>query len=337
MAWVLPAAVLGSAAIGGITSLLSGNKAASTAKETSAADLAFQKQLFNRQLMQQAPYSAAGYGALNDLATAYGQDLPKTFNPYATLGNEGAFGSPGGVSATNPTSGMTWQQFLSQLPGLTSKSSNTRQRGQTSTPATPATPTPQNFADGNALADYLMKYRSQIGSKDRAKFDQYLTQLRGMGAFPQTQQGTGQPGPVNPNTPQGLDARRTDFISRFKASPLYQMTYQPALEEGTKSLDRHATAAGLLNSGRSAKEMARFAGNLGQQTYGGYESGLWNMAGFGPGQTPSGAGVSNAIQSGANAGYAQAAGIQGVGNAVNNALGSYAYLQGMRSNSQYGS
>lgn len=307
--------------------MLSSRTASNAASDASERQEAFEREALNRQLMQSAPYAATGYGALGDLATAYGQDMPKGFNPYAPLGQEGGFSDPAGGSLDS-----TQLQRLFQLlnedsgrRGDDDDDDDRRRRGTTPTPTT----VPPNITNGNALADYLVQFRGRIDKKQRTQFDIYLQQIRGMGEF-------GQAPAVNPNTPEGLQGRRDDFISRFKASPLYQMNYQPMMEEATKGVNRFASASGLLNSGRTLKALQDRAGDVSNRLYGSYEGGLWNMAGFGPQPTPASSGVSNAIGNSANAGYAQAAGIQGVGNAVNNALGSYAYLQGLRSSSQYG-
>jgi hypothetical protein len=352
---LLPSALLGSAAIGGITSLLSGrsasnaqDRASQEAREAAQRSEAFEREIINRQLMQSAPYADAGYGALNDLATAYGQDQPKGFNPYSQLGKEGGFTDPSGAS--QPQGGVTgWDQLLKLLPalgGAVDPNVKTRMKHgaipqyfvngkwQYDPPpsATTPAPNPTSFADGNALADYLMKYRGQVSSKDRAKFDQYVAQIRGMGAFPQ--QGEAQPG-GNPNTPQGLQARRDDFIARFKASPLYQTNYNSMMEEATKGVQRNSSAAGMLNSGRTLKALQDRAGDISSRLYGSYEGGLWNMAGWQQ-PTPASSGVSSAIMGQAQpANFGNAAGIAGIGNAVNNALGSFGYLQGLRSSSAY--
>jgi hypothetical protein len=338
---LLPIALLGSAAIGGITSLLSGrsasnaqDRASDEAREAAQRSEAFEREIINRQLMQSAPYADAGYGALGDLATAYGQDQPKSFNPYAPLGREQPFG---GAPAGTTGSGMTWQQFFGQLPKAETRVKNgvTLYRiGKGDWSKTPPMQQPEGgFADGNALANYLAQFRGQVSSKSRGQFDQYLTQLRAMGAFPADP--AAQPG-GDPNSPQGLQARRDDFISRFKASPLYQTNYNSMMEEATKGVQRNSSAAGMLNSGRTLKALQDRAGDISNRLYGSYEGGLWNMAGWQQ-PTPASSGVSNAIMGQAQpANFGNAAGIAGVGNAVNNALGSFGYLQGLRSSSQYG-
>jgi hypothetical protein len=324
---LLPIALLGSAAIGGITSLLAGRQAANTASDTAARTEAFERDVMNRQLMQTAPYAATGYGALGDLATAYGQDLPKGFNPYSQLGQEGGFTDPAAAGGIDSAQLQRLLQLLNEDGGRNRDDDDDDDRRRGSQTPTPTT-IPSNITNGNALADYLIQFRNRIDRRDRNQFDDYITQIRGMGDFSQTPA-------VNPNTPQGLAARRDDFISRFKSSPLYQLNYQSMMDEATKGVQRNASAAGLMNSGRTLKALQDRAGDLSNRLYGSYEGGLWNMAGFGPQPTPASSGVSNAIQSGADAGYARAAGIAGVGNAVNNALGSYAYLQGLRSNSAF--
>jgi hypothetical protein len=114
------------------------------------------------------------------------------------------------------------------------------------------------------------------------------------------------------------------------------MTYQPAMDEATKGVERYSSASGLLNSGRTLKALQDRAGDIGGRMFGDYTSGLGSLAGYGPQATPSGAGISNAIGSQADAGYARAAGIAGIGNAVSSGLGTLGYLRGLQSNSAYG-
>lgn len=282
---LIPIALLGSAAIGGIASLLASNKAASTATQTAQRSEAFERDIINRQLAQTAPYADTGYGALTDLATAYGQSAPARFDPYAELGDE---------------------RFIS--------------------------PTSTGGMSGNALADFFMTQRNRISTADRPKFDAFIAQIRAQGG------GTtgGTPGAGMPGQTGTLEQRRADYMQRFQDSPLYKLTYEPAMKEARTGIERNASAMGQLNSGRTLKALQDRGADIANRTYGAYEGGLWNMAGFGPQPTPAGGGVSSAINSGAQAGYAQAAGILGAGNAVSNALGSYAYLNGLRSSSAYG-
>lgn len=353
---LLPIALLGSAAIGGITSLLSSrsagdaqDRASDEARETAQRQEAFEREIINRQLMQSAPYAATGYGALGDLATAYGQDMPRGFNPYAPLGQEGGFTDPSNPGGLDPAQLQKLLQLLNEDGDRDHDDDDdddddevrTRVRDgvtqyridgewTTTPPAPPPSSTiPSDITTGNALADYLNQYRNRIDKDDRTKFDEYITQIRSIGSL------TPQAGFVDPNSPQGLQSRRDDYIARFKSSPLYQLNYQSMMDEGNRGVSRNASASGLLNSGRTLKALQDRAGDISSRLYGSYEGGLWNMAGWQQ-PTPASAGVSSAIGNQAQpANFANAAGIQGAGNAVNNALGSFAYLQGLGGSSSF--
>lgn len=66
------AAIAGAAVIGGATSIISGNKAANAAKDTSAAQIAESRRQYDQTRADYAPYRETGYSALSKLASMYG-------------------------------------------------------------------------------------------------------------------------------------------------------------------------------------------------------------------------------------------------------------------------
>lgn len=65
-------AIGGSAVIGGVTSVIAGNKAAGAARDAAATTAATDKYVYDTTRQDQAPYRQVGYGALGKLAQIYG-------------------------------------------------------------------------------------------------------------------------------------------------------------------------------------------------------------------------------------------------------------------------
>lgn len=136
---------------------------------------------------------------------------------------------------------------------------------------------------------------------------------------------------------EGYGKYSKDFgMSDFQADPGYAFR----LSEGQKALDRQAAARGGLISGGALKAAARYGQDMGSQEYGNaynrYQTNRTNqLAPLGSlmssGQAAAAGAAANAGTYGANAGnlmtqagQAQAAGQLGVGNTLNNALGTAA-------------
>lgn len=136
---------------------------------------------------------------------------------------------------------------------------------------------------------------------------------------------------------EGYGRYSKDFgMSDFQADPGYAFR----LSEGQKALDRQAAARGGLISGGALKAAARYGQDMGSQEYGNaynrYQTNRTNqLAPLGSlmssGQAAAAGAASQAGQYGANAGnlmmqggQAQAAGQLGMGNTLNNALGTAA-------------
>jgi hypothetical protein len=136
---------------------------------------------------------------------------------------------------------------------------------------------------------------------------------------------------------EGYGKYSKDFgMSDFQADPGYAFR----LSEGQKALDRQAAARGGLISGGALKAATRYGQDMGSQEYGNaynrYQTNRTNqLAPLGSlmssGQAAAAGAAANAGTYGANAGntimaggQAQAAGQLGVGNTINNALGTAA-------------
>lgn len=67
----IAAAVVGSAVVGGVTSMVSGNSQANAAEDASKSANATQLYMYNQNRDDQAPYRNAGYGALNTITSDF--------------------------------------------------------------------------------------------------------------------------------------------------------------------------------------------------------------------------------------------------------------------------
>lgn len=115
-------------------------------------------------------------------------------------------------------------------------------------------------------------------------------------------------------------------------------------EEGVKALDRSAAARGGLNSGRQSKDLLRFGTGLADKTFGDQWSRLLGLTGMGQAATgaqagleATGVGAQTGARTSAYAGDMASAGTIGQGqvaaesakqNALQNLLGTAAYLGG---------
>ena len=112
--------------------------------------------------------------------------------------------------------------------------------------------------------------------------------------------------------------------------------YQFRLDEGIKSIDRSASARGLLRSGATAMAVQRYGEGLAASEYDSYAARLAQLAGFGQSATAGTAaaganyaqGASNAYMAAGNArasGYANTA--SSINSGLNNAMSAYLWTQ----------
>ena len=66
-------AAIGGALVGGVTSIIGGNKAAKAQKNASNAEIEANREIYDQQRADQAPYRDAGYASLADLRAGLGQ------------------------------------------------------------------------------------------------------------------------------------------------------------------------------------------------------------------------------------------------------------------------
>lgn len=165
-----------------------------------------------------------------------------------------------------------------------------------------------------------------------AKIDAYGAPYRAAGTNAlgdlQTAYGEG-----DPNT---LAARTNTLSTNFKNSPLYQMTYQPAVDQAMLEEQRMGSSRGDLNGGRTLMAIQDRAARLGGQTFGNYLQGITGLA---TGGQNAAFGSGNQMQQGQNAlssyntqgGDALGAGVLGLGSAAVKGGNNYNYLAGQSS------
>jgi len=123
--------------------------------------------------------------------------------------------------------------------------------------------------------------------------------------------------------------------SAFYKSPGYEFRF----DEGTRALDRSASARGRLRSGAHERELIRYGQGVASSEFNNYANRLASLAGLG--QTSTGrtgqAGASAASSQGAylaGAGTARASGYVGAANAATQGIGNYLYFAGLQNQGQ---
>ena len=98
-------AIGGAAVVGGVTSVISGNKAANAAKDAAATSAATDKYIFDQTRSDNAPWRAVGTGALGKLAALYG------VTPAGNMGGDSVVNAAFGPSGD-------WTSYLDQNPDV---------------------------------------------------------------------------------------------------------------------------------------------------------------------------------------------------------------------------
>lgn len=292
---------------------------------------AFQKQVGNRALALAAPFNEVGYNSLGDLASIYGVDGPTLRPNY-----EGDLDSERFV----PIEAGTVEdrlQALGPAPASTLADGSgpggmPSFRGYHPTYGISTGVYRENGRQGGEGDRGLVNFNHLISDEQRAG--------RGGGA------GGYSPNPAyeewknkrdfivaqgDLDGPLSTEERRNKVLNNFYDSPIYQLTFQNALDEGTKAISRSAAARGRLNSAPTFNAIGENAGNLANRTFGQFEGGLSKLAGFGTtGLAAStnalnntgaqvGAGLNNLAgleQSAANQANANSSGFGGIGSLI---------------------
>jgi len=309
MSWVATA-VIGSAVVGAGASIYSGNKAADALEKSGNAELALQRDIFDQQREDLAPYRDVGYSALNAYARAMG--LPEARDPSGFSVGESQPGRPGFLNTSDPVVNAYRTVF-----------------GRDPDPEGHAYWT-DKLAQGDLTeADLIESFGGSAEYRDKQQRG-VLPPWSASGA--DTENYNRPSWAVEQEFLGGSETNPEDQFGGFYESPGYQWR----VEEGRKGVDRNMAARGLLNSGRRGKALVEYNQNMASNDFGDYMNRLAAAAGIGQTAVNSGnyaasnygANAGNAIQ---NAGQARASGYLNVGNTissgVNNVLAALPYLQ----------
>lgn len=340
----MPWIIAGGAALGGALGFLGADKASDAQKDAAGKSVAEQQRQYNIGLNMLEPSRALGYGAMSDLATLYGYNLPQYQSANSLLRNASA---GQGVTGVGPSGGL-----LSNIGGLFGG----RRDPQVSTQGNliyfdgrkdggtlygghinPLTgevwvDTPTGGAKDEALsavATEALRSGKSLTGDVWGRFNMALQQLLGTGwkydpeAIARSQADAN----LNPASGQPGD------MSRFFTSPDYQFRR----DEGQRDIGNSFAARGGAASGNALRALSQFNSDLASAEYGNYVNRLFNMAGLGQTATNDAVGIgqnyakaySNAQQ---QAGDARASGIiSGVGaatNAINTGINNWMLYRG---------
>lgn len=312
-------AIAGAAVVGGATSIIAGNKAASATKQGAEAaanasreGTALQVDEARRQYDTTrgdfAPYREAGYGALGRLQELYGlpvtsfpggetrADPSGSSTPWADGYDHGAYKNIEG----NAPQGVDWGAYVRSNPDALAQWSN-------------QTPDLQSFG-GDINKFGAFHYVNDGSRRDLAPYQQNTS--------PAARGATGTSG----RSP-------TDII---RETPGYEFRRS----EGLRNIQRNAAARGILGSGGTLKALQRYGDGLASSEYDAYANRLAALAGVGQTATGStaaaGANASNTISNAygtnaanianaaTNAGNATAAGYANVGSSINSGINNLA-------------
>jgi hypothetical protein len=238
------AAVVGSAVVGGVMNSKSASKAADA--QTAAANQAneTQRYMYDTTRADQAPFLQTGTAANQKLAYLLGIGGSQG-------GDQGGAQSYKAISADNliDTSGGDWRpnaDLYQSSPEYRAAWDNFSKAHQSQFGVSP------NYSRG-----------SNLGSAE-----DYITSQFDLNAYNQAQQEKS----AAAQTVQANDPSYGSLLRSFSAEdlandPIYQSTYQNALDTGTKAANQQASATGSLLSGNTLKALTRFGANT-AATYG---------------------------------------------------------------------
>ncbi|MBW9265848.1 MAG: hypothetical protein K1563_07850 [Candidatus Thiodiazotropha sp. (ex. Lucinisca nassula)] len=282
--------------IGSIFSADATKKAARTAAGASREALDLQREIYNQNRDDLAPYRETGTAALGQLAQLLGINAPQSAPVVAETP------APTGEYTLDPIQlAQVLRPYLDM--DLDEVSSDRQylldnfpdQMDRINSPEPTITLSPVSTLS-EALSD------SPVSTLSEALSDPAPTTV------PEVEQ-------VEPATPD---------YSAFFETPGYQF----ALSEGLRANEARAAARGRLNSSATDRSNIRYATGLADQTYNDYLNRLASMAGIGQtaNTATAGLGANFANSAGtniANAGTARASGYLGQANTINNAINSY--------------
>lgn len=301
---MVAAAVVGSAVVGGAVSMSAADKSAGAQSAAAgqaadankyAADI--QKQIYEQQRADFAPWRTVGQSALGQLSDMYG-----LASPY----------SVSGTPASNDNSTQI-SNLEAQLAGVNNQLANA-----TSGSGMPYGFGGRNRGGGNGGGFLLQQPGTDVTGLTQKQQD-LTSQLSALRAAEQQ---------ADPNAGMSTADRQQSAMDKFFTSPGYNFT----LNEGLKSLDRYAAANGGFASGNTLKAANNYAQNMASNEFNNYQNTLLSMSGLGQnaagGSAAAGNNYSAAVGNNAAnlgnaylaAGNARASGYQNQAGAVNQGL-----------------
>jgi hypothetical protein len=300
---MVAAAVVGSAVVGGVVSSNAASSAADAQTQAANQADATQRYMYDQTRADNAPFLQTGTAANSKLAYLLG------------IG-----GSPTGSYSSSST--------LTPNDLVDTSSGDWKPNAQLY-----ATDPAYKSAWDSFIAGHIAQFGDMPNSakgSDLAKTISALSQSVDLNSYNQQQQNQ-----VS-NDPNYGSLLKSFSAQDLANDPIYQSTYQNALDTGTKAANQQASATGSLLSGNTLKALTRFGANTaatyGNDAYNRYNTNQTNtynrLAGVsGTGQTAaaqvgaSGQNTANAISNNQTAlGNARGASAIAQGNAFNNAL-----------------
>ena len=191
-------AIVGAAAVGGVASVASGNKAAGAAKDTATQNNALQQTIYNENKATLSPFVNAGSSATNSIQALLGlggspgtptyEYTPPTFNDFNDF-TGGGFGfngrggngyQPGGMVQTGMTGGQTSKEAATAAFDQFRGSTGYQFRLDEGNKGLTAALGKNSMLDSGAAVKSAIKYNQNAGSDE---FSRYLGALQGQQAL----------------------------------------------------------------------------------------------------------------------------------------------------------
>ena len=191
-------AAVGSAVVGAGASIISGNKAAKSAKDTATQNNALQQTIYNENKATLSPFVNAGSSATNSIQALLGlggspgtptyEYTPPTFNDFNDF-TGGGFGfngrggngyQPGGMVQTGMTGGQTSKEAATAAFDQFRGSTGYQFRLDEGNKGLTAALGKNSMLDSGAAVKSAIKYNQNVGSDE---FSRYLGALQGQQAL----------------------------------------------------------------------------------------------------------------------------------------------------------
>lgn len=231
--------------------------------EATERNIEFQTDIGNRALALAAPFNQVGFNSLGDLAVIYGVDAPTLRPNYG-----GTLDDPRFVPLDHGTV-EDRLQALGDAPAQNITTTTTSPGRGPDGQGIPGIDFGRGEGQGGWVNPYSGGQTSTTSESPNPAYQEWLdkkNQILAEGDLP---------GPLS------TEERREKVLANFYDSPIYRLTFDNALEQSTKAIQRAAAARGQLNAAPTFNAIGTNAGRLANQTFGQFEGGLSKLAGFG--------------------------------------------------------